>query len=428
MDTKTTPKWTRTNCLSFDRQPVRTFGKSEDKGRLRRNAVHIWLDPTKQNQWNLVFTFHCILISKRHVNGYGNLYFSNSQIIDGIIYALKSILSTNWDAYCLGYLYWDLSAEQSGARCDMTWSCKWQLELNLRPSRDLMQDYVVLIIVAQLVWVPCYYIVPTAMHREAVSVNKPRCCKRGGWYTSVTSEQNGTQLLLHHDNVIKWKHFPHYWPFVRLIHRSPVNSPSKGRWCFFDLRLYKRLSKQFRWWFETSSRSLWRHYYDKYFIRNGRWIADAITCPRPWLWTILHCAFCSTETIFWLGIYIYPNLATYCDTPEIPGVLYMADTPATATDYLCVDITKCIYQDSCFSLHPILFWIMLYKTSPFCFLKSTWYSNIFESIVKRPSSTRRTPRNRRSMLCHFTHFKKINKIWSNNLIQVFYYNMYQRGN
>ena len=28
-----------------------------------------------------------------------------------------------------------------------------------------------------------------------------------------------------HDDVIKWKHLPRYWPFVREIHRSPVNSP-----------------------------------------------------------------------------------------------------------------------------------------------------------------------------------------------------------
>ena len=34
-----------------------------------------------------------------------------------------------------------------------------------------------------------------------------------------------------HDDVIKWKHFPRYWPFVRGIHRSPVNSLHKGQWC-----------------------------------------------------------------------------------------------------------------------------------------------------------------------------------------------------
>ena len=33
-----------------------------------------------------------------------------------------------------------------------------------------------------------------------------------------------------HDDVIKWKKFPRYWPFVREIHRSPVNSPHKGQW------------------------------------------------------------------------------------------------------------------------------------------------------------------------------------------------------
>ena len=33
-----------------------------------------------------------------------------------------------------------------------------------------------------------------------------------------------------HDDVIKWKSFSRYWPFVQGIHRSPVNSPHKGQW------------------------------------------------------------------------------------------------------------------------------------------------------------------------------------------------------
>ena len=33
-----------------------------------------------------------------------------------------------------------------------------------------------------------------------------------------------------HDDVIKWKHFPLYWPFVRGINGSPVKSPHKGQW------------------------------------------------------------------------------------------------------------------------------------------------------------------------------------------------------
>ena len=31
-------------------------------------------------------------------------------------------------------------------------------------------------------------------------------------------------------SIIKRKHFPRYWQFVRGIHRSPVNSPHKGQW------------------------------------------------------------------------------------------------------------------------------------------------------------------------------------------------------
>ena len=33
-----------------------------------------------------------------------------------------------------------------------------------------------------------------------------------------------------HDDVIKWKHCPRYWPFVRGIHRSTVTSSHKGQW------------------------------------------------------------------------------------------------------------------------------------------------------------------------------------------------------
>ena len=41
---------------------------------------------------------------------------------------------------------------------------------------------------------------------------------------------NNLNMFLNHDDVIKWKHIPRYWHFVRGIHRSPVNSPHKGQW------------------------------------------------------------------------------------------------------------------------------------------------------------------------------------------------------
>ena len=37
-------------------------------------------------------------------------------------------------------------------------------------------------------------------------------------------------ILLFHDNVIKWKHSPSNWSFVRGIHRPPVNSSHKAQW------------------------------------------------------------------------------------------------------------------------------------------------------------------------------------------------------
>ena len=47
------------------------------------------------------------------------------------------------------------------------------------------------------------------------------CHHYGYWLSNVPSI---------HDDVIKWKHFPRYWLFVRGIYRSPVSSQHKGQW------------------------------------------------------------------------------------------------------------------------------------------------------------------------------------------------------
>ena len=64
-----------------------------------------------------------------------------------------------------------------------------------------------------------------------------------------------------HDDVIKWKHFPRYWPFVWGIPRFPAQKPVMRNFNdFFDLRLNKWLSKHsWGWWFETLPYPLWRH-------------------------------------------------------------------------------------------------------------------------------------------------------------------------
>ena len=107
------------------------------------------------------------------------------------------------------------------------------------------------------------------------------------------------------DDVIKWKHFPHYWPFVRGIHQSLVDSPHKGQWrgalmFLFDLCLDKQLSKQLRCWrFEMPLHSLWCHCNDVQtwaclpiawiWMRGQRWVCTD-KCPQQCLvsggWTL----------------------------------------------------------------------------------------------------------------------------------------------
>ena len=64
-----------------------------------------------------------------------------------------------------------------------------------------------------------------------------RLCKQSGrrWFEtpsrSLWRHSNATSTVVvidgrFHDDVIKWKHFPRYWPFVR----GPVNCPHKGQW------------------------------------------------------------------------------------------------------------------------------------------------------------------------------------------------------
>ena len=82
----------------------------------------------------------------------------------------------------------------------------------------------------------------------------PRRCKSpsGRWYQ------------MRHNDVIKWKHFPRYWP------------AANGTELWYFLRLNKRLSEQsWRRWFETPSRSLWRHCNESYVATGS---TDVIPC------------------------------------------------------------------------------------------------------------------------------------------------------
>ena len=49
-------------------------------------------------------------------------------------------------------------------------------------------------------------------------------------YSGINCEFIWSSLYFSHDDVIKWKHFPCYWSFVRGIYRLPMDSSHKSEW------------------------------------------------------------------------------------------------------------------------------------------------------------------------------------------------------
>ena len=72
-----------------------------------------------------------------------------------------------------------------------------------------------------------HYKIPCMILLQHTSIVRIRCFK-------VLLEL--LQFEITHDDVIKWKHFPRYWPFVRGIHRSRwiprTKASDAALWCF----------------------------------------------------------------------------------------------------------------------------------------------------------------------------------------------------
>ena len=71
----------------------------------------------------------------------------------------------------------------------------------------------------------------TRQKRDLCSTTQILCTWFELWFLLLRLSTNSFTKFPVRDDVIKWKHFPRYWPFARGIHRSPVNSPHKGQWC-----------------------------------------------------------------------------------------------------------------------------------------------------------------------------------------------------
>ena len=70
--------------------------------------------------------------------------------------------------------------------------------------------------------------IPASALESSFSLARWRIFMSENWVIFGVDKSLSYSIL--HDDIIKWKHFPRYWPFVWGIHRSPVNSPHKGQW------------------------------------------------------------------------------------------------------------------------------------------------------------------------------------------------------
>ena len=90
-----------------------------------------------------------------------------------------------------------------------------------------------------------------------------RCLENGSTFGQYHRQERLT--LFHHEDIIKWKHFPRYWPFVHgnspVTGEFPPQRPVTQRFdVFFDLCQNVQLSKQsYDWWFEMPLCPLWYH-------------------------------------------------------------------------------------------------------------------------------------------------------------------------
>ena len=156
----------------------------------------------------------------------------------------------------------------------------------------------------------------------------------------------------YHDDVIKWK-----LVFVLLVlcaGNSPVTVEfptqrpvTRSFDNFFDLCLNQRLSKQWkRRWFETPSRSLWRHLASKYHLGH-RWFISSLTlcdyirwkkCKKRWKFWFILCylvlPLTLLQTIQWNKITDTPlSLCTRLLGPNGPLTRYVKLQAAHAREW-----------------------------------------------------------------------------------------------
>ena len=93
---------------------------------------------------------------------------------------------------------------------------------------------------------------------------------------SLHNLQQTIKFRAWHDDVIKWKYFPRNRPFVRGIHRLPVNSPHKGQWR--GALMFSLICAWTNGWANNRNAGYLRRHYDVPVIKRV-WIASFL-CQR----------------------------------------------------------------------------------------------------------------------------------------------------
>ena len=142
------------------------------------------------------------------------------------------------------------------------------------------------------------------------------------WQYVTATSPIGQWVENNHDDVIKWKHFPRYWPFVRRIHRSPVNSPHKGQWR--GALMFSLICARINGWVNNSEAGDLRRYHAHCDVivmmiwMPTDWCQKDRT-PVPQLWGIQQGL--PSETIA-LKVYCKPSLNTH-NKQNRSGIQYL---------------------------------------------------------------------------------------------------------
>ena len=114
---------------------------------------------------------------------------------------------------------------------------------------------------------------------------------------------SGHQCIpIFHDDVITWKHFPRYWPFLR----SPVNSPHKGQWR--GALMFSLICARINSWVNTGEAGyLRRHrgHYDVIVMFTRNWQRPTTTeVPRSSRYVVDNPSSSSVVKLFYKYVYL----------------------------------------------------------------------------------------------------------------------------